>query len=275
MISSNSNFVKVLADGLNFKNRDFEVALTDLVFTDSYSPPSPVPPTPPTPLPPVVPKFFDGKNNVFKTWLQSKVKYTTTKATVASKTVPSQVVSFVSALNTFLKIHKAPIEIMSFKKDEDPSHRTVLKISKSGPDKIFTLSENLLRPLGFTANSFAHGSEYTSQNLQSDHEYKLLPDDADLSITGIHWVQYFQTIKEPEEYSYADLIDSYADSLDDEPVRIFLTRVDSIDILHVFIDNLECQLQLQSHINKLFGLPEDFIFSELHEEILLQPLPEI
>lgn len=267
--------MNVLADGLNFKNRDFEVALTDLVFTDSYCPPSPVPPTPPTPLPPVVPKFFDGKNNVFKTWLQSKVKYTTTKATVTSKTVPSQVVSFVSALNTFLKIHKAPIEIMSFKKDEDPSHRTVLKISKSGPDKIFTLSENLLRPLGFTANSFAHGSEYTSQNLQSDHEYKLLPDDADLSITGIHWVQYFQTIKEPEEYSYADLIDSYADSLDDEPVRIFLTRVDSIDILHVFIDNLECQLQLQSHINKLFGLPEDFIFSELHEEILLQPLPEI
>lgn len=116
LISSNSNFVKVLADGLNFKNRDFEVALTDLVFTDSYSPPSPVPPTPPTPLPPVVPKFFDGKNNVFKTWLQSKVKYTTTKATVASKTVPSQVVSFVSALNTFLKIHKAPIEILSFKK---------------------------------------------------------------------------------------------------------------------------------------------------------------
>lgn len=110
--NTNSSFLNLLPEPLDLNNREYEVALCELMYTDTNIIPEITSTTPEKISLPKL-KFFTNTNNKLKVSKQYDSRYYITKATVADS-VPFSILGFIEALNKYFAKSNAPIFLQHF-----------------------------------------------------------------------------------------------------------------------------------------------------------------
>jgi len=261
--NTSSSFTNCLCSPIPLGSETFEVGLSEIWFTDTFSIPD-TPSTPPVPTPSSPPKTFFGHEAnddriTVNTQLFSLFSVTRDQATHVS--------SFITHINNQLRSKNAPIVIHNYSTGQVQRYFTILDFTGEG-ERYLELSPKAAKILGFTKRYFQKG-RHTSEETQSEVEFQTLKASEDLTFSVHHSEKKSIPIEDPTAYDFNSLIVSISESFENNNIAVRLVPTKNNESLHVFIDDSIVQFQLPSQINKLLKLERGYTFTQPRTDVYL------
>jgi len=136
---------------------------------------------------------------------------------------------------------------------------TILRWADTTNNRTLVLPAELSTFLGFSSTSFQPGV-HKSQNPRKS-EYDAFQDGKVFLFSMYYWEKKAGTVNEPEKYNTESLFLSLAAGLRQSKAKIGILHIIANHIAQVRIYEEGVQLKFSANLNKLLGLPDNFIFS--------------
>jgi hypothetical protein len=173
-------------------------------------------------------------------------------------------------LNNQFREYNLDIQFLELRKLEG---KTTLRFTDKEKRRL-VLPAELSVALGFSTNKFAPG-EYESNDFQNYQLYENISKESFLNFKLYTWAKLLHEVDEPDEANYDSAIVFVANTLSENGYNISFDERDTLLIVN--IEEIGLKMQLPAAINRILGLPEDFVFHTQRTEIIRpeEKLPDL